>query len=297
MSTGKGRAKICRKILCGTENWRGERIRFRRRCERRESNPDPLRDRILSPARLPVPPRSRSQKITRPGARCPLPTPDRASASGADPRPRRPILARTRMATIAIEPRHHTLAEPRAPNQAPGPGGPAPRPGHGPHGAGSRPGLLHGGSVRPHRPDPDRPGALRHPLDHPLLRADLHLPRRCQRLDRRHSPQTAASCPGFLLTRGLWLILLEMTVISFGWYFSTSWTQGARAQVIWAIGASMVVLAGTDPLTARCGCGIRPRAGGWAQPIDGVAPEVFGAFEPLWRVLHVRGPLESCRCS
>ena len=25
-------------------------------CERRESNPDPLRDRILSPARLPVPP-------------------------------------------------------------------------------------------------------------------------------------------------------------------------------------------------------------------------------------------------
>ena len=29
------------------------------RCERRELNPDPLRDRILSPARLPVPPRSR----------------------------------------------------------------------------------------------------------------------------------------------------------------------------------------------------------------------------------------------
>ena len=28
-------------------------------CERRESNPDPLRDRILSPARIPVPPRSR----------------------------------------------------------------------------------------------------------------------------------------------------------------------------------------------------------------------------------------------
>ena len=32
-------------------------------CERRESNPDPFRDRILSPARLPVPPRSRCGNI------------------------------------------------------------------------------------------------------------------------------------------------------------------------------------------------------------------------------------------
>ena len=28
-------------------------------CERRELNPHPFRDRILSPARLPIPPRSR----------------------------------------------------------------------------------------------------------------------------------------------------------------------------------------------------------------------------------------------
>ena len=50
--------------------------------------------------------------------------------------------------------------------------------------------------------------------------------------------RTRGQLARFLLTRGLWLILLELTVISFGWYFSTRWAMGARAQVIWAIGAS-----------------------------------------------------------
>jgi hypothetical protein len=36
----------------------------RSKCERRELNPHPLRDRILSPARLPVPPRSRAAEYS-----------------------------------------------------------------------------------------------------------------------------------------------------------------------------------------------------------------------------------------
>jgi uncharacterized membrane protein len=47
-----------------------------------------------------------------------------------------------------------------------------------------------------------------------------------------------------LLSRGVWLILLEFTVISFGWYFNLRMERGLIAQVIWVIGASMVVLAG-----------------------------------------------------
>jgi uncharacterized membrane protein len=95
----------------------------------------------------------------------------------------------------------------------------------------------------------------------------------------------------FLLSRGLWLILVEVTVISFGWYFSTRWPMGARAQVIWAIGASMVVLAGLIhlPRAAVAAVGLALVVG--HNLLDGVAPAAFGAFAPLWQVLHVPGPL------
>ena len=103
--------------------------------------------------------------------------------------------------------------------------------------------------------------------------------------------RTRGQLARFLLSRGLWLILLEVTVISFGWYFSTQWPMGARAQVIWAIGASMVVLAGLIrlPPTAVAAFGLALVVG--HNLLDGVAPAAFGAFAPLWHVLHVPGPL------
>ncbi len=47
---------------------------------------------------------------------------------------------------------------------------------------------------------------------------------------------------GFLLKRGLWLMLLEVTLVSFGWFFNPTFSlQGL--QVIWVIGISMIILA------------------------------------------------------
>lgn len=48
---------------------------------------------------------------------------------------------------------------------------------------------------------------------------------------------------GFLLKRGLWLILLELTIINFGWNFDVAFTN-VYFIVIWALGISMIVLAG-----------------------------------------------------
>lgn len=53
----------------------------------------------------------------------------------------------------------------------------------------------------------------------------------------------------FLLTRGLWLMFLEVTWITWSWYFSFEQIQ---LGVIWAIGGAMVLLAGLSwlPRTA-----------------------------------------------
>jgi len=104
--------------------------------------------------------------------------------------------------------------------------------------------------------------------------------------------RTRGELARFLVTRGLWLILLELTVISFGWYFTTRMSMGVVAQVIWVIGASMVVLAGLIhlPRAAIAAFGLALVLG--HNLLDGITPDQLAAFAPLWRVLHVPGPLE-----
>jgi uncharacterized membrane protein len=48
----------------------------------------------------------------------------------------------------------------------------------------------------------------------------------------------------FLLTRGLWLIFLEISFINFGWYFDIHFTNLFDLGVFWALGGSMIALAG-----------------------------------------------------
>jgi uncharacterized membrane protein len=61
--------------------------------------------------------------------------------------------------------------------------------------------------------------------------------------------RTKAELARFLVTRGLWLVVLEFTLVYLGWFFNVryDWVVG---QVIWAIGWSMVLLAGLSLLPA-----------------------------------------------
>lgn len=47
----------------------------------------------------------------------------------------------------------------------------------------------------------------------------------------------------FLLTRGLWLVVLEFTVVRTGWLFNFDYHFLGVAQVIWAIGCGMIIMA------------------------------------------------------
>lgn len=105
-----------------------------------------------------------------------------------------------------------------------------------------------------------------------------------QRLDR-------AQLARLLWTRGLWLVVLEWTVVTFAWTFNFDYSLGLIMQVIWAIGMSMIVLAALVrlPTTWIGAIGVLMIVA--HNLTDGIAPESFGVLEPLWRVLHVQGPL------
>ena len=55
--------------------------------------------------------------------------------------------------------------------------------------------------------------------------------------------RTPAEVSWFLLTRGFWLVFLELVVVRFGWYFTWNFTY-FEGLTIWALGWSMVALAG-----------------------------------------------------
>lgn len=90
----------------------------------------------------------------------------------------------------------------------------------------------------------------------------------------------------FLLTRGLWLVLLELTVVSFGWAFTFGMVF---MQVIWAIGWAMVALAALIwlPRQAVLAIGIAIIAG--HNLLDPVQPEQLGALSGLWTIMHEGG--------
>ncbi len=63
--------------------------------------------------------------------------------------------------------------------------------------------------------------------------------------------KSRAELSKFLLTRGLWLIFLEFTVVRFAMIFNLDYGFLGYAEVIWVFGVSMIVLAGLIFLPVR----------------------------------------------
>jgi uncharacterized membrane protein len=89
----------------------------------------------------------------------------------------------------------------------------------------------------------------------------------------------------FLLTRGLWIVLLEVTVVRMAWTFDPD-LSGNNAGVLWAIGWSMVALAALVflPTPVVGAIGIVMIAG--HNLLDDIDPARFGSYTPLWEILH-----------
>ncbi len=104
---------------------------------------------------------------------------------------------------------------------------------------------------------------------------------------RRSRPELSA----FLVSRGVWLIVLEFTVVQLGWGFTyfNGWPGGPDvllfAQVIWVIGVSMILLAGLIylPLPLIALFGVALIAG--HNRLDGWSPET-APWDTIWTILH-----------
>ena len=101
---------------------------------------------------------------------------------------------------------------------------------------------------------------------------------------RTHS---RAETSRFLLTRGLFLMLLEVTLVSFAWSGQFP-PQTLWLQVIWAIGVCMIALAGLIhlPRAAVAAIGVAIVAG--HNLLDPIAFAPDGTGFRLWALLHHR---------
>ncbi len=91
----------------------------------------------------------------------------------------------------------------------------------------------------------------------------------------------------FLLKRGIWLILLELTIMNFGWFFNPSFSFFGL-QVLWALGFSMICLAGLIHLPKQLILIISVLLIAGHNSLDGIHVDGDNFHSYVWGLLHER---------
>jgi uncharacterized membrane protein len=99
------------------------------------------------------------------------------------------------------------------------------------------------------------------------------------------SKRTPAELSHFLWTRGLWLIIAEFTIVGFAWSFIVPF---GFFGVIWALGASMVIMAAAVRLPIRWLGVLAVLMIAGHDLLDKIRPNQFGRAAWIWSILHVR---------
>ena len=101
----------------------------------------------------------------------------------------------------------------------------------------------------------------------------------------------------FLVTRGLWLVLLELTMLRVAWTFNFDFSHYLLAGVIWVIGWCMVLLAGLIflPVRVLAAFGLVVVLG--HNILDRFSQSLYAMVEKshwawLWQILYFGGPIQ-----
>lgn len=100
---------------------------------------------------------------------------------------------------------------------------------------------------------------------------------------------SASRLSRYLVSRGLWLVLVELTLIRFALNFQISAQAPWLLLVLWALGLSMVILAALVHLPLRVVGGIGLAIVVLHNLLDPVRAADLGALAPLWLALHQQG--------
>ena len=93
----------------------------------------------------------------------------------------------------------------------------------------------------------------------------------------------------FLWTRGLWLVVIELTVMRLAMNFSLATRYPVLLLVLWALGISMIALAALIHLPRRVLAIGSLVVIALHNGLDGLQASQFGAFSWLWNMLHQQG--------
>jgi uncharacterized membrane protein len=104
---------------------------------------------------------------------------------------------------------------------------------------------------------------------------------------RRHGKDRITN---YLLTRGAWLVVLELTIVRLGWIPELGY-HFSVLQVIWAIGWSMIVLALLSRLPLSVVLAVAAAIVAGHNLLDRFDADDHGAWQSLWLLMHKRGVL------
>lgn len=99
---------------------------------------------------------------------------------------------------------------------------------------------------------------------------------------------TSAEVSKFLWTRGFFLVVMEFTVIFWGWTFMFP-LPGLGLLVIWALGMSMICLSQIIKLPIKGVAAFALIMIAGHNLLDGIKPEALGHFKGLCMILHQSG--------
>lgn len=104
--------------------------------------------------------------------------------------------------------------------------------------------------------------------------------------NRRHPEESLSR---YLLTRGLWLIFLELTAVRFAFLFNFSWETPFFLLVFWSLGASMVLMSGLVLLPKRALLAVSLAIVFGHNLLDGIQAAQLGNWGWIWNLLHQVG--------